>query len=378
MRIIRRPTSLLVLAASGWLLAGCSSQDTAALAQARDAAKAQNAAAVQDSIQKAGLTLLWQFSFTEDFAIKKIGVRGNLLYATTTDARIYALDVSKGVILWQHALLGAVAGTPTVDAERGLVYIIHANKLWIVDKNSGQVKVRTWTVFHPTTSPLFTEHGVAIGAGDLNVHMMNPETGVRLWHCPIGSPVLYDMKYTGFWIAACGTARVALLTANDGSLRWTWKPEFGTTVRGPAVDEESVYVGATDGCVYCLDQMEGEVVWRCPVRGTLLQSPVVKGDRLLAGVDKIGAVAVDKKTGQLQWEVSGVKKLIALGDKTVYFHGQDKSIVGVDVETGRIVMRMATPHFKSFVSNMTGPIIYGLTEYNRLYAFREKAGVIAE
>ncbi len=55
--------------------------------------------------------------------------------------------------------------------------------------------------------------------------------------------------------------KVYALDARTGQVRWTFFTE-GPVRLAPVVDEDRVYVGSDDGCVYCLSSDDGSLVWK--------------------------------------------------------------------------------------------------------------------
>jgi len=354
---------------------GKKKEDEEALRQAKEAARQSNIQKVEAAIEKADMSLLWYYSFPDEKPIIRADMSEHTICLLLPDAKMMALDGDRGVLLWEMPLMGTFSGPPAIDAKRKVMYVTHSNKFWTLDAMSGCVNNRIWLIFHPCTGPVVTDSGVLLGAGDLNVHMIKPETGMRLWSAPVGSMVIAPPVCTDSKVVACGTSRIAVMDKDDGDLTWTWRPEFATIDQGAVVDAENAYVGASDGAIYALNLEDGSIVWRRVIDGTPAQTPIIKGEVVVAVGDPSGLSGLDRKTGNLLWNVSNVKSVIAMGQNNAYcapVAGQ--TIIAVNIQTGKIEFSIPTPEFKSFVSNPNDSLIVGLTHNNQLFAFREKTG----
>jgi outer membrane protein assembly factor BamB len=55
---------------------------------------------------------------------------------------------------------------------------------------------------------------------------------------------------------------------------WAFETD-GQVTSSPAVWEESVYVGSTDGYVYCLSAKRGELQWKFKTQGPVISPPTI-------------------------------------------------------------------------------------------------------
>lgn len=94
---------------------------------------------------------------------------------------------------------------------------------------------------------------------------------------------------------ACGngmlylTADQNLLHAvNAETVADVWSKPFQSRGKmgAPTVVKNRIYVGSSDGYLYCLDAAKGEVVWKAKTGGTLLAKPVVLDDTIYCVSDE--------------------------------------------------------------------------------------------
>jgi outer membrane protein assembly factor BamB len=74
---------------------------------------------------------------------------------------------------------------------------------------------------------------------------------------------------------------------DTGRQQWAYETE-GQIASSPAVWEQSVYVGSTDGKVYSLSTKRGDLQWRFDTGGPVIASPIVVNEVVYIGSsDKI-------------------------------------------------------------------------------------------
>lgn len=114
-----------------------------------------------------------------------------------------------------------------------------------------------------------------------------------------------------------GQTALVCINQADGAIAWKtpFTPDRGAANGTPTVDTQTglVYAVSFDGILVCCQMKTGAIVWKKSFaedfRGKMesgwgySESPLIDGDRLLCtpgGVDAM-LVALDKKTGELQW-----------------------------------------------------------------------------
>ncbi|MFA7319792.1 MAG: PQQ-binding-like beta-propeller repeat protein, partial [Parcubacteria group bacterium] len=89
------------------------------------------------------------------------------------------------------------------------------------------------------------------------------------------------------------------------------KPNFFLRVgkSSPALDEEKIYFGADNGCLWALNQNDGSVAWKFEETGyptkegkIILSSPALYENTVFFGAYDGNLYAVNKETGRLRWK----------------------------------------------------------------------------
>jgi len=281
------------------------------------------------------------------------------VYVGSYDRHVYALAADTGEKRWELATDGLIRGSPKVVG--GTLYIgVGCHNLackwyaddpsengWVysVDTSTGEPNWIVEIGDEVVSSPAIDEETVYIGSSDSNLYALDRSNGDERWRYGTwgrvwASPTLVaGTVYVSDW-----NAKVYAVDATTGTEEWTYDT-FGSYITGStAVDEETVYVGATPGNappettrsnaeVFALDRTDGEEQWTYTTDALETgSSPVVTEDAVYIGghsqVDEDGTGVYALTTdGDERWffEVRerGVGVSPALLDGVLYFGGAD-------------------------------------------------------
>ena len=84
------------------------------------------------------------------------------------------------------------------------------------------------------------------------------------------------------------------------SVAWKFKTN-GRVISTPAVTDDAVYVGSTDGGLYAVNRADGTMRWKFATKGWVSSSPAVANGLVYAGSVDGSFYAVDASTGKERW-----------------------------------------------------------------------------
>jgi len=166
----------------------------------------------------------------------------------------------------------------------------------------------------------------------------------------------------------------------SGSTQSVWRSFAGGSCKGtPAITDDSVYVGATDGKLYALDRKDGRVKWTFQTGGEIICQPLVVGDTIYfgSGDAKFYAVGTD---GRRKWDFNTKGPVysspVAVGN-LVLFGSNDSTFYALDAATGKQVWANEEPGYtievKPFVTQDT--VYFGAWD-TYVYALDVKTGAL--
>jgi outer membrane protein assembly factor BamB len=150
----------------------------------------------------------------------------------------------------------------------------------------------------------------------------------------------------------------------DGKIIWkqtygpVWKRSYPESRSTPYVDGDAVYVISGMGKVICFDAKTGHQKWAVQAvekfggeyhNWGIAESPLIDGGKVFCtpGGKDASIVALDKKTGETIWTTNGLSEkasycspiIIVRGGKRILVTQLEKSLVGVDSETGNVLWK---------------------------------------
>jgi len=237
--------------------------------------------------------------------------RGDAIYVSSSNGRVYSLDKEFGDVNWQSEVLDK-----------------RHEKLW--------------------TCPVIQGDTLYVSTFDGHICALSAETGRLLdWSFEaeagfVSSPVIYgDILLLGsfdrqlYGIEMGSNASIWEFPQEKAAGNWFWA--------SPIVNEGIVYAGCLDGRLYAIEAETGEEVWEFDAGSPIVCSPVLT-DNLLVAADESGTVYVFDLGSQLANEPlksihigTSVRSNFCAQGGFVYIRGEDNAIYVVDIEKGEVV-----------------------------------------
>lgn len=239
---------------------------------------------------------------------------------------------------WTYDADGPFWGSPIV-ADKTVFVGSADGTLYAVDAATGDERWTFETKHRIEGSPVYADGTVYVGSYDMSVYAIDAASGEKHWHRDLGglirgSPtVMNGTVFIGVGCHNLACARYAeeanatengwiyALDAESGETEWRYTVG-SEVVSTPAVDDETVYVGASDDQMYALDIDSGDVSWTYEAEDMIWSSPALAFGTLFFG-DWNGILhAVDAATGDVEWTADPFARYIsgsvAVDEEAVY------------------------------------------------------------
>ena len=308
----------------------------------------------------------WAFE-TDRPLLSSPAVVGGVVYQTTGDRRVVALDARNGSLLWEHPTSGPIDSSPAVTG--GMVYFGQRDgELVALDADTGSVAWVFSTGNPITGSPVVDQGVLYIGSGDGTMYALDAQSGEELWAFDteqwiIASVVLHDDVI----LVTNSSGRVFALDRQDGDLRLDFAVDQAL-VSTPALADDRLYLASALGRLVAVDPLkvkypfEGKayywqtqfwlwglrdsppvpkgLVWaRNFGRRSALGAPAVLGDTLYVTLSVGELRALDIATGgrESSWTYDAgdfVHSSPMVAGPWVYIGSKDGRVHAVDRKTG--------------------------------------------
>jgi outer membrane protein assembly factor BamB len=191
-----------------------------------------------------------------------------LIYATTDEGKLYAINRENGATAWSADIDGGYPSTPLYDADRGRVYLTNGNgQLLAFNAETGK---RIWFAAIRETQegrsqPVSAGDLIVVNAGDTTgstLAAFSPDTGSKVWQVP--GPGAGPMTAFGARLFVQDPlGAIHAYRKGDGSPLW----QYDAARQDKALEGGSLLVAA--GRVYAaganrvlaLDEATGKLVW---------------------------------------------------------------------------------------------------------------------
>lgn len=264
---------------------------------------------------------------------------------------------------WRTKLPGGVMShLRLVD---GVLYVSTMDgSVGALDPLRGRIRWTAKTGGYCHSSPTIHEDLVLVGSADASFYAFDRKNGKRRWSVKTDGPVYATAAVAqGVACVGSGDGHFYGIDVKNGAVRWkTAMPRSNTAFSQSVVatDGERFYIGAWDSHLYALDVLGGAILWRKPCMertfafSPAIGSPAVANGRVFVPANGNGLFCFDGKTGEQLWMVS------AQGDK--YGHSgptvwEDKLVVGGLGDLGQVRCVRQSDGSEVWVAK-TGSVIY--------------------
>ena len=200
------------------------------------------------------------------------------------------------------------------------------------------------------SQPVLDGGTVYFGASDGRFYAVDVDLGIVRWHYETKAPVFSKPMVAGNRVYFMASDDVLYCLEKDtGKWVWHYKRTISTptTIRGnstPVLDGDRVLAGFSDGYFVALGAKDGNLRWETHVhRGSKFTDvdaeAVVDGKQVFVPSYDGGLYTLDRESGRVQWftDVGGSKRVVLEeGGKTLYLAASDGRVLSMDKESGKV------------------------------------------
>ena len=271
-----------------------------------------------------------------------------------------------------------------VEQPRELVDIdasVELDQLWSVNIGNGQGD----GYLH--LGPSVDGQSIYAAANNGDVYSLDKDTGERQWRRETDDEISGAIGVGGGMVVY-GTldAQVVALDADNGDELWR-SSVSSEVLAAPQTDGRRVVAQTVDGRLIALDAENGEQVWAyessvpaLSLRGS--SKPIITGNTVVSGFANGMVAALDATDGFIMWEERvavpqgryDIERIIDIdGDPvliggTVYLGSFQGNLMGLDLQSGRIVWGMPGSTYRSLTLGLGN--IYWVNDESHMFAIQ--------
>lgn len=316
------------------------------------------------------VTNLWTFNM-ESPIHSSPAIYKDHIYIVSADGILKAIDMETGEEEWDLDLESPTNSSP----------IVHKNKLYIgcedglkaVNINSHKVSWE-YDCDNVASTPFYYKDVIYFGSDNGHLYGLNDDGKVEFNKKLSGelktSPIVVDDT---IYIASTDAKIYSIGTDKSKNWEFTAGDEI---LSSPGYVNETVIFGSSDGNVYCLNESDGDLVWKTDLNNKVISSPTIDehDNSVYIGSDEGNFTCLDIRDGTIKWSFSAgdkVQSTAALKDKLVAFGSNNGNLYVLNKYTGleEFKYNPGTVLFNSAITS--SPVING----NSLF-FGDAAGYL--
>ncbi|MBX3438525.1 MAG: PQQ-binding-like beta-propeller repeat protein, partial [Planctomycetaceae bacterium] len=301
------------------------------------------------------LQLLWERD-APDGVPSTPAIAGGRVYVGILAGFLYCLELETGDLVWSYRTIESndlkdfAPGfqAPVTVTDDLVIAGDEDGTLHAVDRATGKPRWTFPTAGEVIGGATILGDTVIFGSHGGKLYRLKLADGEPLWEFETRGPVNGAQAIGGAFTFVTGCDQPILRVVDiDTGVQHRELPIEGLLVATPALRDDILYFGTTDGFVCAIDWQANHMVWKYSDPNRVFEirsSPAVTEDLVLIGSRDKRLHALDRKTGEAVWTFTtraGVDSSpVVCGDR-VYFGSSDKNIYGLTIADGREVWKYA-------------------------------------
>jgi outer membrane protein assembly factor BamB len=325
-------------------------------------------------LEHAKLKIEWEHKLPikEPERLEQLFILGNRIYALSDHNYIVSLNRENGNVTFSRSF--APAGFTALGLElyeNELISII-GNKLVEINPEFG-TELRSKRLGFGITCPAARNRSYFYLAGaDKRLRVLRAEDKVKLLEVATenNSTITSVVADDDFVVFATDAGNVTAMMPDRPKRLWQFDAADG--IAGPIIrDGESLFVASKDTYVYKLNVRDGTTpVWKYQTGAVLDRCPQVTKEVVYQYVWYKGLSAIDKKSGELMWQLPEGVDLLAEADGKAYVITNVGTLVVMDNKRAKHLYLVNFARVSRYAANVADSKIYIADEAGRIACLR--------
>lgn len=262
---------------------------------------------------KNGLELQWSFKSKGPIgwgSSPVLNKEESILYVSSADGSVYAIDTASGAPLWVNKLGSAILASPVLMGDKviavssgGLICAISAadgSTTWRFD--AGDMLVAT---------PCAVKDMIIVAGAKGKILAIECQRGIQRWQYKADSGVVGAPQKHGELILL-GTRGGFFHAIHSEGGKNAWRFNVGSPIlASPVTSVDSVYFGSEDGNFYALEAASGGLIWEYPSEKPIVSRAAISFTSVLFGSHDKWLYCCERYDGGLKWKGALRGKVIA-------------------------------------------------------------------
>ncbi len=251
--------------------------------------------------------LVWKTKFEETGFLCAGALDDGRFFLGDFDGIVRALSLEDGSELWQVQAESELYAGPIVYGDL-LLITTESGSCLALDKTTGEEKWAFRIDAPLRCAPTIYQGHVMLSGCDSRLHVIDVTNGESVGSTEVGSQTgctaaIQESK-AFFGTEEGRFVAIDLTDPKDPKLAWDYRdPKRGQGIRvAAAADAKHVVYSNQGKGVYCLNPIEGELLWESRTRSRVESSPIIVGDRAAILTTRGRAQLLNLSDGEVTWE----------------------------------------------------------------------------
>lgn len=279
------------------------------------------------------VTNLWTFNM-ESPVHSSSAIYKDYIYFVSDNGILKAIDMETGMEEWDLDFEAKTNSSPIIHKNR--LYIGCEDGLKAVNIDSHRI-VWDYDCDNVASTPFYYDDVIYFGSDDGHLYGLNKD-GDAVFNKKLGdelksSPIVVD---NDIYIGSTNGKLYSISTDKDKN----WDFNTGDEIlSSPSYVNDSVIFGSNDGNVYCLNESDGDLIWKVDLNNKVISSPTVDeyDNSVYIGSDEGNLTCIDVRDGTIKWSHSTgdkVQSTPALKENLVAFGSNNGFLYVLNKYTG--------------------------------------------
>ena len=311
----------------------------------------------------------WRYNASSAIG-KTLIVNDGIVYFTTMDGRLYALDIETGKRIG-HKKINVDATCAFYDTTILIALRYGDDTLFKYDLKTAKYN---WKIDAGAISsePLLLENSIAITALYNHIDLYNTSDGSKIWQTKTDGQIHSSPAYNlGTIVFGCDNGFVYGVEESHGEILWKYKTK-ASVLATPAIKDTIVYIGSSDKHFYAISLKTGNLIWSFKASGQVLDSPSVNDQVVIFGSTDSHLYCLDRFSGKKIWSFeaeSVISTSPLICKNSVFFGSMDHHYYALNLKTGKEIWKYETKGRVNTAPVVWGKYLLGASENSYVYAF---------
>ncbi len=279
------------------------------------------------------VTNLWTFNM-ESPVHSSPAIYKDYVYVASENGILKAIDMETGEEEWDFDLESPTNSSPIVHKNR--LYIGCEDGLKAININSHEI-VWEYDCDNVASTPFFHDDVIYFGSDDGHLYGLDLDGKVQLDKKLDGelksSPIVVD---DSIYIGSTNGKLYSIGTDKQKNWDFTTGDEI---LSSPAHSKKGIVFGSSDGNIYCLNESNGDLIWKVDLNNKVISSPTVDehDNNVFIGSDEGNLTCLDVRDGTVKWSHSTgdkVESTAAIKDNLLAFGSNNCNLYVLNKYTG--------------------------------------------